>query len=68
MPCHAKLHHPERLVGSPEESQQRAAAEMVYGLVRGMRFWNFQSAQQAWAWLLLVFQQILESLTYLPCF
>lgn len=50
--------HIERLVGSPEESQQRAAAEMVYGLVRGMRFWNFRSAQQAWAWLLPVFQQV----------
>ena len=29
--------HIERLVSSPEESQQRAAAEMVYGLVRGSR-------------------------------
>ena len=50
--------HIEKLVGSPEESQQRAAAEMVYGLVRGMRFWDFQSAQQAWSWLLPVFQQV----------
>jgi proteasome activator subunit 4 len=55
--------HIERLVGSPEESQQRAAAEMVYGLVRGMRFWNFRSAQQAWSWLLPVFQQVLNSVT-----
>ena len=31
--------HIERLVSSPEESQQRAAAEMVYGLVRGSRCW-----------------------------
>ena len=30
--------HIERLVGSPEESQQRAAAVMVYGLARGRYF------------------------------
>merc|ERR1719206_1598428 len=38
--------HIEKLVGSPEESQQRAAAEMVYGLVRGSRFWDWNSSQQ----------------------
>ena len=31
--------HIERLVGSPE-SQQMAAAEMVYSLARGSRFWD----------------------------
>jgi hypothetical protein len=31
---------------------------MVYGLVRGMRFWDFNSAMQTWAWLLPVFQQV----------
>jgi len=55
--------HIEKLVGSPEESQQRAAAEMVYGLVRGMRFWDYQSAQQNWSWLLPVFQEVLTSVT-----
>jgi len=55
--------HIEKLVGSPEESQQRAAAEMVYGLTRGMRFWDFQSAQQVWSWLLPVFQKVLTSVT-----
>ena len=50
--------HIEKLVCSPEESQQRAAAEMVYGLVRGMRFWDYQSAHQAWTWLIPVFQQV----------
>jgi len=55
--------HIEKLVCSPEESQQRAAAEMVYGLVRGMRFWDYQSAQQAWTWLIPVFQQVLSNVT-----
>ena len=50
--------HIERLVGSPEESQQRAAAEMIYGVVRGMRFWDYRSAQQTWSWLIPVFQQV----------
>jgi len=55
--------HIERLVGSPEESHQRAAAEMVYGLVRGSRFWDWSSSQQLWAWLLPVFQQVLNNVT-----
>jgi hypothetical protein len=40
--------HIERLMGSPD-SQQRAAAEMMYGLV--------SSSGQLWCWLLPVFQQ-----------
>lgn len=55
--------HIERLVGSPEESQQRAAAEMVYGLVRGSRFWDWSSSGQLWGWLLPVFQQVLNNVT-----
>jgi len=55
--------HIERFVGSPEESQQRAAAEMVYGLVRGSRFWDYKSSMQLWTWLLPVFQQVLNNVT-----
>jgi proteasome activator subunit 4 len=55
--------HIERLVGSPEESQQRAAAEMIYGVVRGSRFWDFGTTADTWAWLLPVFQQVLTSVT-----
>jgi len=55
--------HIEKLVGSPEESQQRAAAEMVYGIVRGSRFWDFTSSQQTWTWLQPVFQQVLNNVT-----
>jgi hypothetical protein len=60
--------HIEKLVCSPEESQQRAAAEMVYGLVRGMRFWDYQSAHQAWTWLIPVFQQHVGCSTSRLCF
>ena len=55
--------HVERLVGSPEESQQRAAAEMIYGIVRGSRFWDFSSSEAIWSWLLPVFQQVLNNVT-----
>jgi len=55
--------HIERLVGSPEESQQRAAAEMIYGVVRGSRFWDFRATRAIWAWLLPVFQQVLNAVT-----
>jgi len=55
--------HIERLVSSPEESHQRAAAEMVYGLVRGSRFWDWGSSTQLWGWLLPVFQQVLNNVT-----
>ena len=55
--------HIERLVSSPEESQQRAAAEMVYGLVRGARFWDWEASSQLWHWLLPVFQQVLNNVT-----
>ena len=47
-------------MGSPEESQQRAAAEMIYGVVRGSRFWDYSSTEATWAWLLPVFQQVGE--------
>ena len=56
--------HIERLVSSPEESQQRAAAEMVYGLVRGSRFWDYSSTESLWSWLLPVFQQV--TITVIP--
>ena len=64
-PCLSPVFQPhiERLVSSPEESQQRAAAEMVYGLVRGSRFWDWESSQQLWAWLLPVFRQVLNNVT-----
>jgi hypothetical protein len=39
--------------------------QMVYGLVRGMRFWDFTSAMQTWAWLLPVFQQVTIFSSYL---
>ena len=50
-------------VGSPEESQQRAAAEMIYGVVRGSRFWDYRATRAIWAWLLPVFQQVLNAVT-----
>ena len=36
---------------------------MVFGLVRGSRFWDWESSQQLWSWLLPVFQQVLNNVT-----
>ena len=55
--------HIERLVGGGEENKQRAAAELVYGLVRGSRFWDFASAEALWSWLIPVFRQVLNNVT-----
>ena len=36
---------------------------MVFGLVRGSRFWDWESSQQLWSWLLPVFQKVLNNVT-----
>jgi hypothetical protein len=48
---------PEQFVSGTRYDVACVVLQMVYGLVRGMRFWDFNSAMQTWAWLLPVFQQ-----------
>ena len=36
---------------------------MVFAHVRGSRFWDWESSQQLWSWLLPVFQQVLNNVT-----
>ena len=31
---------------------------MIYGVVRGSRFWDYRATQKTWTWLLPVFQQV----------
>jgi hypothetical protein len=56
---------PEDFVLGTKYDVARVVLQMVYGLVRGMRFWDFTSAMQTWAWLLPVFQQVRIFSSYL---
>lgn len=55
--------HLERLVQSTEESEQRVAAEIVYGLIRGSRFWSFEPTKTMWAALVPLFKTVLANMT-----
>ena len=44
--------HVVNLSQSVEESDQRSAAEMIYGIVRGSRFWPFEPSRALWIDLL----------------
>ena len=35
-----------QLVESEQESEQRACAEIIYGVIRGSRFWSFEDGQK----------------------
>ena len=39
------LPHLKKLVESEQESEQRACAEIIYGVIRGSRFWSFKDSQ-----------------------
>ena len=39
------LPHLQRLTESEQESEQRAASEIVYGVIRGSRFWSFEDSK-----------------------
>ena len=35
----------------------------MYGVVRGSRFWAYESCEQLWAWLLPVLRRALDTVT-----
>ena len=39
------LPHLQKLAESEQESEQRAASEIVYGVIRGSRFWSFEDSK-----------------------
>ena len=53
----------EQLVESDKEGQQRLAAEIVAGLVRGSRLWSYERLMTMWAWLLPLLRNALENIT-----
>ena len=55
--------HIERLYAAPHESEQRCAAEMLAGLIRGSKHWTWDMTERLWAWLVPVLKNILGSVT-----
>lgn len=51
--------HIERLVTDHRESHQRAAAELIAGLVRGSKHWTYDKVDSLWSWLLPTVRQAL---------
>lgn len=51
--------HIEKLVADHRESHQRAATEMIAGLVRGSKHWNFQKVEGLWNWIIPTLKQAL---------
>lgn len=49
---------------SSEESQQRCAAEMVFGMIKGSRFWSLEPCLNLWTSVLVpCFQRVLSNMT-----
>ena len=55
--------HVERLYAAPHESEQRCAAEMLAGLIRGSKHWPWDMTERMWTWLVPVLKNILGSVT-----
>jgi proteasome activator subunit 4 len=55
--------HLERLYAAPHESEQRCAAEMLAGLIRGSKHWTWDMTERLWVWLVPVLKNILGSVT-----
>lgn len=54
----------KKLSVSGQESEQRLAAEMVYGIVRGSRFWSYDRAKNMWEnHISPVFKAVLQNVT-----
>ena len=51
--------HIEKLVTDHRESHQRAAAELIAGLVRGSKHWTYDKVESLWSWLLPIVRQAL---------
>ena len=54
----------QKFVQNTEESEQRCAAEMVFGLIKGSRFWPYQPSADLWTSVLVpTFQTVLNNVT-----
>lgn len=57
------LPHLKQLVLSKEENKQRAAAEIIAGLIRGSKHWPFDETAAMWAEVVPLLQNALGNLT-----
>ena len=55
--------HIERLALAEVESQQRCAAEIIAGLIRGAKHWTWSMTENLWAWLVPLLRNILGHVT-----
>ena len=54
----------EKFCKSSEESEQRCASELVFGMIKGCRFWPFEPVQKMWTEVLVpCFKTILSNVT-----
>ncbi|XP_015588278.1 proteasome activator complex subunit 4B [Cephus cinctus] len=60
---HHFLPHLQRLVADKHESNQRCAAEITAGLIRGAKHWPFQMTSNMWEVLLPIIRTTLTNLT-----
>lgn len=55
--------HMERLAGDSHESTQRCVAEIIAGLVRGSKHWNFSQVEALWQFLIPLMRRALSNIT-----
>jgi hypothetical protein len=46
-----------------QEADQRVVAELVYGVLRGSRYWSFASVQELWKEMSVLFRTIFNNIT-----
>ncbi|KAF7220060.1 proteasome activator complex subunit 4A isoform X2 [Nothobranchius furzeri] len=55
--------HMERLVADSHESKQRCVAEIISGLIRGSKHWNFSEVENLWELLCPLLRTALSNIT-----
>jgi len=55
--------HIERLSLAENESSQRCGAEIIAGLIRGVKHWPWHMTERLWAWLVPLLRKILKHMT-----
>ena len=53
----------EKLCDDQHESSQRCAAEIIAGLIRGCKHWDWETSQKLWSWLVPVLRKLLGNVT-----
>lgn len=59
----AKEHVEKLALASDQKNSQRAAAEILGGLIRGTKHWNLQKLENVWAWLTPLLRKAFNTIT-----